>query len=83
MSYPSIYPTGTTIYDPDKCFNGYTLYQAKEHGALLIDMNGGEVNLWPGDGPFGSAAQSVCLDGMDGSGAGGLGRQYRLEVRPF
>ncbi len=48
MSYPSVYPTGTTIYDPDRCFNGYTLYQAKEHGALLIDMNGGEVNLWQG-----------------------------------
>ena len=40
MSYPTIYPTGTTLYDPEKCFNGYTVFQAKEHGALLIDMNG-------------------------------------------
>ena len=48
MTYPSIYPTGTTIYDPSKCWNGYTLFQARELGALLIDMNGTEVKLWKG-----------------------------------
>lgn len=46
MTYPSVYPTGTTIYNPEKCWNGYTIFQAKEQGALLIDMNGGEVRLW-------------------------------------
>ncbi|WP_419175905.1 aryl-sulfate sulfotransferase [Desulfosediminicola sp.] len=48
MTYPSIYPTGATIYNPDKCFNGYTVFQAKELGALVIDMNGGEIKLWRG-----------------------------------
>lgn len=48
MTYPSIYPTGTTLYDPSQCWNGYTLYQARELGALLIDMNGTEVKLWKG-----------------------------------
>jgi len=48
MAYPSVYPTGTTIYDPNKCWNGYTIFPAKEVGALLIDMNGGEVKLWKG-----------------------------------
>ena len=48
MTYPSIYPTGATIYDPGKCWNGYTIFQAKEVGALLIDMNGREVQLWKG-----------------------------------
>jgi len=48
MAYPSVYPTGATIYDPDKCWNGYTIYPAKEVGAMLIDMNGGEVKLWKG-----------------------------------
>jgi len=48
MTYPSIYPTGTTIYDPSQCWNGYTIFQAKELGALLIDMNGTEVKLWKG-----------------------------------
>lgn len=48
MTYPSIYPTGVTIYNPEKSWSGYTVYQAKELGALLIDMNGVEVKLWKG-----------------------------------
>jgi hypothetical protein len=48
MAYPSVYPSGTTIYDPAKCWNGYTIFQAKEVGACLIDMNGKVVHLWKG-----------------------------------
>jgi len=44
----SIYPTGTTIYDPDKCWNGYTVFSGA--GAVLIDMNGNTVNRWKGVG---------------------------------
>jgi len=44
----SIYPTGTTIYNPEKCWNGYTLFQAVRMGATLIDMNGNVVNQWRG-----------------------------------
>lgn len=39
---------GTIIYKPEKCFNGYTVFQANEHGATIIDMNGGVVNHWAG-----------------------------------
>ena len=39
--FPSVYPTGTTIYNPDKAWNGYTIYPTPEaQGAVLIDMNG-------------------------------------------
>lgn len=48
MGTPSIYPTGTTFYNPEKCWNGYTLYQAIETGAALIDMNGTIVQMWEG-----------------------------------
>lgn len=48
MTYPSIYPTGVTIYNPEKCWSGYTIFPAKEQGAMLIDMNGREVNFWKG-----------------------------------
>lgn len=48
MSYPTIYPTGTTIYDPDKCFNGYTVYEAKESGIIIMDMNGREIQFYKG-----------------------------------
>lgn len=46
MGHPSVHPTGVTIYNPEKCFNGYTLFPANEHGATLIDMNGGVVSFW-------------------------------------
>lgn len=46
MGCPTIFPTGVTIYKPEKCFNGYTLFPAADQGAMLIDMNGGEVKLW-------------------------------------
>jgi hypothetical protein len=50
---PSVYPRGTTIYYPEKCWNGYTLFQATLFeaggaGAVLIDMNGNVVNQWKG-----------------------------------
>ena len=43
----SVYPTGTTIYNPEKCWNGYTLFPAKG-AAQFIDMNGNVVNSWKG-----------------------------------
>jgi hypothetical protein len=43
MGYPTIYPTGTTVYDREKCWNGYTVFQAKGVGATVIDMNGNVV----------------------------------------
>lgn len=48
MGHPTIYPTGTTVYNPEKAWSGYTIYQAADTGALLIDMNGKEVHLWKG-----------------------------------
>lgn len=51
MGYPSIFPTGTTVYDKEKAFNGYTVFPSAK-GALLIDMNGREVQLWAGLGGF-------------------------------
>ncbi len=48
MGTPTVHPTGTIIYNPEKAFNGYTLFQAFEQGATLIDMNGGVVNHWHG-----------------------------------
>ncbi len=47
ISFPSVYPTGTTIYQPDQTWSGYTLYNAPGGaGAVLIDMNGNELRRW-------------------------------------
>ena len=48
MCYPTIYPTGVTIYKPEKCFNSFTVFPANGEGVMLINMNGREVNLWKG-----------------------------------
>jgi len=44
----SVYPTATTIYNPEKSWNGYTIFQARDTGATLIDMNGNIINQWKG-----------------------------------
>jgi Arylsulfotransferase (ASST) len=45
----SIYPTGTTIYDPDRSWNGYTvLSPLGTQAVLVIDMNGNVVKRWDG-----------------------------------
>ncbi|MCB2358568.1 aryl-sulfate sulfotransferase [Clostridium estertheticum] len=48
MGHSSVYPTGVTIYNPEKSWSGYTIFQAPGVGALLIDMSGREVQLWKG-----------------------------------
>ena len=43
----SVYPTGTTIYDPDKSWNGFTvLSPLATQAVLVIDMNGNVVKRW-------------------------------------
>ncbi len=46
MGSPNVYPTGVTRYNPQKCYNGYTLFNVAEVGTVLIDMNGGEIRIW-------------------------------------
>jgi hypothetical protein len=57
LPFPSVYPTGTTIFDPQKTWSGYTIFDAPNgHGAILIDMNGNVVRQWKeiasAPGPF-------------------------------
>ena len=45
----SVYPTGTTIYDPDRAWNGYTvLSPLATQAVIVIDMNGTVVKRWDG-----------------------------------
>ena len=39
---------GTTVYEPDRCYNGYILLP-KHENIKLIDMNGNVVHVWKGD----------------------------------
>ncbi len=46
---PTVYPTGTTIYQPEKAWNGYTVLSALGTPAVIVlDMNGHVVKRWDG-----------------------------------
>jgi outer membrane protein assembly factor BamB len=46
---PSVYPTGTTIFDPARAWSGYTvLSPLGTQAAIVIDMNGNVVKSWDG-----------------------------------
>lgn len=46
-AFPSVYPTGTTIYQPDKAWSGYVIFDTiDEQGTVLIDMNGNVLRVF-------------------------------------
>jgi len=66
---PTVYPTGTTIYKPNKAWNGYTVFpSAGGGGCVLIDMNGNTVKHWKGllgePGPNKMMPGGVVMGGM-------------------
>jgi len=46
IALPSVFPTGTTIYDPVRAYNSYVLFSAPDGNTHLIDMDGNEVHRW-------------------------------------
>ncbi|MCD8018217.1 MAG: aryl-sulfate sulfotransferase [Clostridiales bacterium] len=80
MGYPSVFPTGTTIYNKDKAYNGYTIFPSAK-GALLIDMNGNEVQLWAGLGGFpNKILPGGYVLGTTGSRSGKFAYQDQLDL---
>lgn len=61
-SEPSIYPTGTTRYDPAKAYNMYVLFAGNDRKTHLIDMDGNEVHHWDYNG-FPSGMLDPALTG--------------------
>ena len=47
-AFPSVFPHGTTIYKPEKCWSGFTVFgvETAGEGCVLIDMNGNVVKEW-------------------------------------
>ena len=48
----TVYPTGTTIYEPGKCWNGFNVLSVLGADTNLIDMNGRVVKTWKGISGF-------------------------------
>ena len=80
MGYPSVHPTGVTIYDRDRAANGFTLLPTSQ-GALLIDMNGREVNRWAGLGGFpNKLLPGGSVFGTSGARSGKAAYQDQLDL---
>ena len=83
---PSVYPTGTTTYDPDRAWSGYTvLSPLGEQAAVVIDMNGNVVKRWEG---FNNSAGGPARILPGGQVIGAVGSQpgqesVALEQRDF
>ena len=70
LAGPSIFPTGTTIYHPDRAWNGYTvLSPLGTQAVIVIDMNGNIVKQWDGyNNSAGGPARVLPGGVVDGSG---------------
>lgn len=56
IALPSVFPTGTTLYDPKRAYSSYVLFSAPDGNSHLIDMNGNEVHHW---NKFGFPAEMI------------------------
>ena len=82
LAGPSIYPTGTTIYDPGRAWNGYTvLSPLGTPAAVVIDMNGNIVKQWDGYNSSAGGPARVLPGGVVVGAAGANPpRQESLEL---
>ena len=63
---PSIYPTGTTRYDPVRAYNSYVLFTGGDNVSRLIDLNGNSVHEWKDAGGFSSFIDPALINGQKG-----------------
>jgi len=82
LAAPSVYPTGTTRYDPNRAWNGYTvLSPLSTQAAVVIDMNGNIVKQWDGYNSSAGGPARVLPGGVIVGAAGANPpRQESLEL---
>ena len=82
LATQSVYPTGTTIYSPERAWNGYTvLSPLQTQAVIVIDMNGNIVKRWDGYNNSAGGPARVFPDGSVMSASGSRPpRQESLEL---
>ena len=82
LTAQSVYPTGTTIYDPERAWNGYTvLSPLGTQAVIVIDMNGNVVKQWEGYNNSAGGPARIFPDGVVMAAAGNNPpRQESLEL---
>jgi len=63
---PSVYPTGTTIYDPGKAYNSFVLFAGGDNVSRLIDLNGKVVHEWKYGGQPAAFIDPALIGGARG-----------------
>ena len=63
---PTIFPTGVTIYDPDKAYNCFVSFDGRDGHAYLIDMNGNDTKVWSYCGMPAEIIDPALIDGQRG-----------------
>jgi len=66
LANPTVIPTGTTLYNPQKSYNMYVLFGAPDGKSHLIDMNGNEVRRWEKSGFPTEMLDPAIMDGNKG-----------------
>ncbi len=85
MGLPSIYPTGVTIYKPEKCWNGYNLVQIDYDGNIVwkfekfefVEDEGEEPNVRAADGGVGDWLHINCMSYL------GPNKHLEKEIKPL
>ncbi len=83
LTFQSVFPTGTTVFHPDKTWSGYTVFEIRgegerEGGTVLMDMNGNVLKHWT---EVTSAPVRVLPGGyLVGGSSARRGRQEALEL---
>jgi len=63
---PSIYPTGTTRYDPARAFNAFVFFTGGDNIAHLIDLDGNSVHEWKEAAGYSSYLDPALTGGKKG-----------------
>ena len=66
LASPRVFPTGVTVYDPERAYNSYVCFSALDGATHLIDMDGHEVHRWPHVGLPGEVIDPKLIGGERG-----------------
>ena len=85
LTYQSVFPTGTTVFHPDKTWSGYTVFDIRNGdnttaGAALIDMNGNLLRHWTEVGATPSPFRILPGGYVVGGSSSRQGHQEALEL---
>ena len=66
LAGPSVFPTGTTRYDPVKAYNSFVLFTGGDNIAHLIDLDGNSVHEWKDAAAFSTLIDPALNQGKRG-----------------